>query len=166
MEKRKGQNSDGIQTRETKKVITIKNKRLMRKSNLVLIAAAAGMLASCSNEKFLSDNQDVQAPIGFASYSNKLTKATETDLEFYHNTFVVYATKKSTIDNAISQVFDGGASSLVTFKADESAPNNWTYSPYRYWDKQATYNFIAVSPNANVIKHTWDATASTLNPSI
>ena len=135
----------------------------MRKSNLVLIAAAASMLASCSNEKFLND-QDTLTPIGFASYSEKLTKATatETDLEFYHNTFVVYASKKSTVDGAISQVFDGGASSLVTFVADAESPNEWTYSPYRFWDKQANYKFIAVAPNANVIKHTWDAAASTL----
>ena len=71
MEKRKGQNSDGIQTRETKKVITIKNKRLMRKSNLVLIAAAASMLASCGKDLILDNSQDAQAPIGFASYSEK-----------------------------------------------------------------------------------------------
>ena len=166
MRKGKNRNAETFQqTRETKKVQTIKNKGLMRKSNLVLIAAVASMLASCSNEKFLSDNQDAQAPIGFASYSDKLTKATatETDLEFYHNTFVVYASKKSTVDGAISQVFDGGASSLVTFVADAESPNEWTYSPYRFWDKQANYKFIAVAPNANVIKHTWDATASTLS---
>lgn len=164
MEKRKGQNSDGIQTRETIKVITIKNKRLMRKSNLVLIAAAASMLASCGKDLILDNSQDVQAPIGFASYSEKLTKAdpSESDLEFYHNTFVVYASKKSTVDGAISQVFDGGATSLVTFSADAESPNDWTYSPYRYWDKQATYKFIAVAPSKNIIKYTWDATASPL----
>ena len=164
MRKGKNRNAETFQqTRETKKVQTIKNKGLMRKSDLVLIAAVASMLASCSNEKFLND-QDTLTPIGFASYSDKLTKATatETDLEFYHNTFVVYASKKSTVDGAISQVFDGGASSLVTFKANVSAPNNWTYSPYRYWDKQANYNFIAVAPSANVIKYEWDASASPL----
>lgn len=165
MEKRKGQNSYGIQTRETKKVITIKNKRLMRKSNLVLIAAAASMLASCSNDLLLDNNQDVQAPIGFASYSKNMTKAdpTSSDLEFYHNTFVVYASKKSTIDaTEIRQVFDGGATSLVTFSAGAELPNEWTYSPYRYWDKQATYKFIAVAPNASIIKYTWNAAASPL----
>lgn len=160
------QSSNIFQTRETnKEVITIKNKRLMRKSNLVLIAAAAGMLASCSNDLLLDNNQDVQAPIGFASYSEKLTKAdpTESDLEFYHNTFVVYASKKSTIDaTEIRQVFDGGATSLVTFSAGAELPNEWTYSPYRFWDKQANYKFIAVAPNASIIKYTWNAAASPL----
>ena len=156
MRKGKNRNAETFQqTRELKKVQTIKNKGLMRKSNLVLIAAAASMLASCSNEKFLNE-QDTLTPIGFASYSDKLTKAiNETDLEFYHNTFVVYASKKSTVDNAISQVFDGGATSLVTFSAGAESPNDWTYSPYRFWDKQANYKFIAVAPSANVIKYDW-----------
>ena len=158
--------SSNILTRETnKKVITIKNKGLMRKSNLVLLAAAASMLASCGKDLILDNNQDVQAPIGFASYSEKLTKAvpSESDLEFYHNTFVVYASKKSTVDESeIRQVFDGGATSLVTFDEGAEAPNDWTYSPYRYWDKQATYKFIAVAPNASIIKYTWNAAASPL----
>ena len=139
-----------------------KNKGLMRKKNFVFIAVIATTLASCSNEKFLSDNKDAQAPIGFASYSQNLTKATASDLEFYHNTFVVYGSKKSTVDNEINQVFDGGATSLVTFDEGASAPNEWTYSPYRFWDKQANYNFIAVAPNANIIKYDWNAYASTL----
>ena len=137
----------------------------MRKSNLVLLAAAASMLASCGKDLILDNNQDVQAPIGFASYSEKLTKAvpSESDLEFYHNTFVVYASKKSTVDESeIRQVFDGGATSLVTFDEGAEAPNDWTYSPYRYWDKQATYKFIAVAPNASIIKYTWNAAASPL----
>jgi hypothetical protein len=165
MEKRKGQNSDGIQTRETKKVITIKNKRLMRKSNLVLIAAAASMLASCGKDLILDNQDSAQEAIGFSSYSKNMTKAdpTSSDLEFYHNTFVVYASKKSTVDESeIRQVFDGGATSLVTFDEGAEAPNDWTYSPYRYWDKQATYKFIAVAPNASIIKYTWNATASPL----
>lgn len=163
MRKGKNRNAETFQqTRETKKVQTIKNKGLMRKSDLVLIAAVASMLASCSNEKFLSNNNDAPAPIGFASYSQNLTKATASDLEFYHNTFVVYGSKKSTVDNEINQVFDGGATSLVTFNEGASAPNEWTYNPYRFWDKQANYNFIAVAPNANIIKYDWNAYASPL----
>lgn len=136
----------------------------MRKSNLVLIAAAAGMLASCSNDLLLDNQDSAQEAIGFSSFSQKLTKAApaETDLEFYHNTFVVYSSKKSTVDNEISQVFDGGATSLITFNEGAEAPNDWTYSPYRYWDKQATYKFIAVAPNASIIKYTWNASASPL----
>ncbi len=135
------------------------------RSNLVLIAAAASMLASCSNDLLLDNQDSAQEAIGFSSYSKNMTKAdpTSSDLEFYHNTFVVYASKKSTVDESeIRQVFDGGATSLVTFVADAESPNEWTYSPYRYWDKQATYKFIAVAPNASIIKYTWNATASPL----
>lgn len=135
------------------------------RSNLVLIAAAASMLASCSNDLLLDNQDSAQEAIGFSSYSKNMTKAdpTSSDLEFYHNTFVVYASKKSTIDETeIRQVFDGGVTSLVTFDEGAEAPNDWTYSPYRYWDKQATYKFIAVAPNASIIKYTWNASASPL----
>lgn len=137
----------------------------MRTRNFVFIAAAASMLASCSNDLLLDNQDSSPETIGFASYSKNMTKAdpTPSDLEYYHNTFVVYASKKSTVDESeIRQVFDGGATSLVTFNAGAAAPNDWTYSPYRYWDKQATYKFIAVAPNKNVIKYTWDAAASPL----
>jgi hypothetical protein len=162
---RKGKNRNATAFHQTRELLnefqTLKNKGLMRKSYFVLIAAAS-MLASCSNETFLDENVS-QTPIGFTSFSEKLTKAiAETDLEFFHNTFVVYGTKKSTVDAAISSVFDGGATSLVTFSEGAAAPNDWTYSPYRYWDKQANYKFIAVAPNTSIIKYTWDKEASPL----
>ena len=154
------------QTRELSNEFQIlKNKGLMRKSYFVLIAAAASMLVSCSNDLLLDNQDSSPETIGFSSYSKNMTKAdpTSSDLEYYHNTFVVYASKKSTVDESeIRQVFDGGATSLVTFDAGAAAPNDWTYSPYRYWDKQATYKFIAVAPNKSIIKYTWDATASPL----
>jgi len=159
------ENQEFQHARELKRVQTIKNKGLMRKSYFVLIAAAATTLASCSNDLFLDNNQDAQAPIGFASYSQKSTRGDATNdlnLEYYHNTFVVYGSKKSTIDNEISQVFDGGATSLATYSNGATTPNDWTYSPYRFWDKQANYNFIAVAPNANIIKYDWNAYASPL----
>ena len=137
----------------------------MRTRNFVFIAAAASMLASCSNDLLLDNHQDEPAPIGFTSYSVKATRGDVTNdlnLEFYHNTFVVYGSKKSTVDNAISSVFDGGTTSLATFSNGATTPNDWTYSPYRYWDKQANYNFIAVAPNTSIIKYTWNAAATTL----
>jgi hypothetical protein len=166
MRARNEQSSNIFQARETnKKVIIIKNKGLMRKSYLVLIAAAAGMLASCGNDLLLDNQDSAQAPIGFASYSAKATRGDatkESNLEFFHNTFVVYGTKKSTVDNAISQVFDGGETSLATYSNGATTPNDWTYSPYRYWDKQANYYFIAVAPNTSIIKYSWDKEASPL----
>lgn len=173
MEKRKGQNSDGIQTRETKKVITIKNKRLMRKSNLVLIAAAASMLASCGKDLILDNSQDVQAPIGFASYSEKATRGTntQTDLEYYHNTFAVYGTKQSTDDNTIIQyIFGGNATEAAgvkdgvtcTYSGDDNLDalyGEWIYDFPRFWDKKGEYDFIAYAPvsDNNPIRYKYNA---------
>ena len=145
----------------------------MRKSNLVLIAAAASMLASCSNEKLLSDNQDAQAPIGFASYSEKATRGTntQTDLEYYHNTFAVYGTKQSTDDNTIIQyIFGGNATEAAGVKdgvtCTYSGDNNpdaiyedWKYDFPRFWDRSSEYDFIAYAPvsDNNPIRYKYNA---------
>lgn len=139
----------------------------MRKSYFIL-AAAATILASCAeNGKITNDlrNVETKTVIGFSSYSEKATRGNINDaanLEYYHGTFTVYGSKKSTNDDAISEVFDGGATSLLTYENGSTEPNDWKYSPYRYWDKQANYKFIAVAPNANIVKYDWDATAANL----
>lgn len=114
-----------------KKVITNKMKREMKKSYLTL-AAMAMIMASCSNE-VLIDNEDGQTDvaIGFSTFSDKATKGdvdVNTNLEYYHGTFAVYGTKKSTVDNTISNVFDA---TKITYQNGATTPNDWTYSPYR-----------------------------------
>jgi hypothetical protein len=147
-----------------KKVKTIKQKQLMRKSYLIIAAVATSFLASCANEKVLNERQDgneQQALIGFSSYSEKSTKAGDTNnmsnLEFFHNTFAVYGTKQSTVDGAIQYVFGGKAEAAGTQDGvtctytDDSNPfhgSNWKYEDERFWDKQANYNFIAYAPAA------------------
>lgn len=139
----------------------------MRKSYL-FVAVAGTILASCAeNSKITNDlrNDETKTVIGFSSYSEKATRGDVNDaanLEYYHGTFTVYGSKKSTNDNTISEVFDGGATSLLAYSNNATTPNDWTYSPYRYWDKQANYKFIAVAPNANIVKYDWDAQATTL----
>ena len=131
--------------------------------NYLILAAAAAMLASCAEtEKLNNELRDNQEPtaIAFNTISEKATRSTTENLETYHGTFAVYATKKSNNDaNAAHEVvFCGEAvgntpADIITYDATQMAPNNWTYSPYRYWDKQATYNFVAVAPNASIIKY-------------
>lgn len=139
----------------------------MRKSYFIL-AAAATILASCAeNSKITNDlrNDETKTVIGFSSYSEKATRGDATNaanLEYYHGTFTVYGSKKSTNDATVSEVFDGGATSLLTYVNGSQEPNDWTYSPYRYWDKQANYKFIAVAPNADIVKYDWNAQAATL----
>ena len=131
----------------------------MRKSFLII--AAAAMLASCwETEKIGKDyvNDENPTVIGFNTFSDKATRATEVEnLEKYHGTFNVYATKVSNNSTTATPevVFNGDdAADIITYVAGKMDPNNWTYSPYRYWDKQATYAFIAVAPNSNIIKYT------------
>lgn len=130
----------------------------MKKSYL-LIAAAATVLASCSqNEKLQDINIPAEEPtvIGFNTYSQKATRATEV-LEGYHTTFAVYASKKSTVapSDPAESVFDGD---IITYQAGAQDPNNWTYTPYRYWDRQADYTFFAVAPNANIVEYNYAST--------
>ncbi len=128
----------------------------MRK--FLILAAATTMMVSCMETEKLNDDlriADVPRAIGFNTISEKATKASVENLEDYHTTFAVWSTKKSNNDqNATPEVVFCGDSvkDIITFDLDRMAPNHWTYSPYRYWDKQATYNFVAVAPNANIIR--------------
>lgn len=129
----------------------------MRK--LLFLAAAATVMVSCYDVKEIgNDVKDNNEPkvIGFNTISEKATRASVENLEVYHGTFSVWSTKKSNNDeNAATEVVFCGDSArdLITFDATRQAPNNWTYSPYRYWDKQATFDFVAVAPNSNIIRY-------------
>lgn len=123
----------------------------MKKSYLTL-AAMAMIMASCSNE-VLIDNEDGQTDvaIGFSTFSDKATKADpqKEDLEKYHPTMSIYGTKQSVNDQSVSRVFDAV---VATYSSDAKAsPNEWTYSPLRYWDNQASYAFAAVAPSNKII---------------
>ena len=87
----------------------------MRKSFLII--AAAAMLASCwETEKIGKDivNDENPTVIGFNTFSDKATRATEVEnLEKYHGTFNVYATKVS--NNSTT------ATPEVVFNGDDAA---------------------------------------------
>ena len=123
----------------------------------LIFAAAATMMVSCMDtEKLNNDLRTNDAPrvIGFNTISEKATRATIENLEAYHQTFSVYSTKKSNNNGAIENVFNGDSiKDIITYDATRQHPNNWTYDPYRYWDKQATYSFVAVAPNSNIIRY-------------
>lgn len=130
----------------------------MRKS--YLIAAAAMIMVSCAqNEKLFNDLQDDnKTVIGFTSYSQKATRGdteVSTNLEYYHNTFAVYGTKQSTVDNTIQYLFGGKAEAAGTQNGvtcsylDPTLPTvlgDWRYDDPRFWEKQANFDFIAYAP--------------------
>lgn len=122
----------------------------MKKSYLTL-GALAMIMASCSNE-VLVDNESGQTDvaIGFSTFSDKATKALqEENLEKYHQTMSIYGTKKSVNDQSVSRVFDAVVATYSS--AANAIPNEWTYSPLRYWDNQASYAFAAVAPSNAII---------------
>lgn len=126
------------------------------KKKFLFVAAAATMMVSCmENEKIGNlDVYEASGVIGFNTISEKATRANVESLETYHTTFAVWSTKKSNNTGAVEAVFDGDdANDIITYDATKMEPNNWTYSPYRYWDKQATYNFVAVAPNSDIIRY-------------
>ena len=124
---------------------------------ILLVAAAATMMVACGQtEKLNNDFVNNEAPriIGFNTISEKATRAgVIEDLELYHKTFAVWSTKESMNTHAIDTVFNGDdAKDIITFDSVRLAPNHWTYNPYRYWDRQALYSFVAVAPNSKVIR--------------
>lgn len=131
----------------------------MKTKKILFMAAMGALFVSCSSEDVLkpvptNPEAERQYAIGFSTWQNNMTRAASEDLEFYHGTFAVYGTKKSNVDSSVQYVFGGDATTAggnkagttVTYVEDATAPNDWTYSPYRYWDKQAKYQFIAYAP--------------------
>lgn len=130
----------------------------MKKSYLII--ASAAILASCAQNETLNEIVKEETPtvIGFNTISEKATRADGVEnLEDYHASFNVYSTKVSNnpgADQTPVVVFDGNLQAdLISYDANRMAPNNWTYSPYRFWDKQATYSFVAVAPNSEIVKY-------------
>lgn len=124
----------------------------MKKFLLALTTVA--VVTGCNNDEVYIDEQapqpeaTVETPIAFSIFADKATRAQATDLEAYHNTFAVYGTKEN---NGMQTVF---SNVTVTYQQGVEAPNEWTYSPLRYWDKQGSYEFIAFTPAAAPINYT------------
>ena len=133
---------------------------MMKQKTNILKAIAAAMLAvavGCQESPVLIDTEFDQVTlkqpsrdraIEFSTFADRSTRAVATlsDLEFYHQTFKVYATKTSNDGNKIQPVFEG-VTVTANIAAEDSIPNTWDYDTDRYWDKQAdNYQFVAFAP--------------------
>lgn len=142
--------------------------------NYLFLAAAATILASCAEtEKVNNDLQDTTEPkvIGFSSFSEKATKGVDNinDLEYFHNTFAVYGTKKHTLTNDKEYVFGESAATTAGTKVGTTCTytanpanfygSNWSYTDLRYWDRQSNYKFIAYAPvqDSNPLRYKYNA---------
>lgn len=127
------------------------------KRYILIVAAVALATVSCSR------NYDVNpagegAEIGFGTWAENLTKAisdprTPGSNEFgVGDSFAVYGYKETS--SGKSTVFDDVAVEMTV----AGTPQTWTYSPTRYWDKNADqYVFYAISPSSI-------GTAATVDP--
>lgn len=114
----------------------------MKKSYL-MIAAAAVLFAACSSNDTFKDINNAEGPmIGFSTYAQKATKAENSgenyslDLKDHHTTFRVWGYKNT----SATAVFNGEE---VRYESSK-----WSYTNNRYWDKAATtYEFYAYAPS-------------------
>lgn len=118
----------------------------MRK-NYLWIAAAAAMVAACTQRDLINDIVDEDVTIGFkAKYVNKATRAEINNAWFANaseNHFGVYGFKGS------YQLFDNEDVHW------DNTNKDWVNSTFRLWDKSATnYSFYAHAPYAAT--HTFD----------
>ena len=91
------------------------------------------MLASCSNDETVEMAQNTKA-IGFSSFIDKSTRATDTDITNL-GAIEVYGWR----DDA--QIFNAKAVTV-------DATGNGTYSPLQYWEPGYTYAFEAIAPKS------------------
>ena len=120
------------------------------KRSLFIIATAA-LIVGCASNDVKDDIVNQEIPIGFSNINvGKKTKAnageinSKTALEQDGNTMKVWGWK--TYNNTPTKVFDG---TTVTYNSSSSqSTTNWEYSPLKYWDFAASYDFYAVAPHS------------------
>lgn len=118
----------------------------MKKSYL-MIAAAAALFAACSSNDSFKDIDTQESAISFTPFAEKVTKAAiGSKADLATPGFKVFGYKTIETDNLwstaakISTVFNG----IKVYSEDQGA--NWKYTGLRFWDRNATYNFYAVAP--------------------
>lgn len=120
------------------------------KKSLFIIAATA-LVISCSSNDVMNDIVQEEMPIGFsnANVGKKTKNAGEinskTALEVNDNTMKVWGWK--TYNSTPSNVFNGVTVTYSsTVAAQTGSTTGWYYTPLKYWDFAASYDFYAVAP--------------------
>lgn len=122
------------------------------KKSLFIIAATA-LVISCATNDVKNDIVQQEIPIGFSNINvGKKTKAnageinSKTALEVDDNTMKVWGWK--TYNSAATKVFDGTTVTYSTsVKNQTGSTTGWYYTPLKYWDFAASYDFYAVAPH-------------------
>lgn len=143
----------------------------MKKSYL-MIAAAAAMLAACSSNDTFKETtrENANQPFTFSVYADKVTKAANTNsasLQDFYTVFGVYgfknvtrngqATNEPVFSNEPNEYFESDAKGTIVFNGNDEKPSDewktsftagkWYYENIRYRDKLAnSYAFFAIAP--------------------
>lgn len=126
------------------------------KKNYLFLAAAATMFTACVQTDVVNDiPEPQQQAIGFDAFANKTTRAeinSTEDLETVNEgQFTVWGWKtQSDARNTVSQIFTGQ-------EVNWDATKGWNYTPLKYWDKMATYDFYAAAPKKGSATFSIDA---------
>ena len=118
----------------------------MKKSYLWM-AAAATIVAACSETDLVNPVYEAQNDIGFDYHVGKTARAEITNEEALADAggFVVWGWKTPTANIAwasATPIFEG----VNVFAQTVSGATTWTYTNKKYWDKTSTYNFYAAAP--------------------
>lgn len=133
------------------------------KKQYFMIAAAATLFAACAETDLIDEVsvQEVPQVIGFETFANKATRATENNageyswkLQDHHLTFKVWGGKNA--DGSLQSVYATDNPGVVTFGTA------WVADPLKYWDKTAEkYDFMAAAPAVPARGVNWEATTTT-----
>ena len=133
----------------------------MKKSYLIL-AAVAGLFASCSQNEDLVKVADEPVMIGFDAFAENLTRTAITEgknLTKTNGGFGVWGYKdptaaKVTVASGAIDVTTGGTSTMqnvfnnvqVWYEDASTKTQGYTYEVPKYWDKNQFYAFFAYAP--------------------
>lgn len=128
-----------------------KEKRIMKKSYL-MIAAAVLTFAACSNNELINEinvQNEAEPQIGFAQNAIDKTTRAELTMDWFHtvnNGFGVYGYKNN--DNIFKNEEVYLESASETIEGTVTSAYKWAHETVRFWDKSATtaYNFYAYAP--------------------
>jgi surface protein len=116
------------------------------KTKLLLGLATAAMLTACSNDELVSVNADNSNAIGFSTFVNKSTRATDiTNSNLGDFNFAVYGYTKASADDAAwepiflnEKVYGSGTVN--------NGDGSWQYDNLQYWEAGNSYHFHAIAP--------------------
>lgn len=121
------------------------------KKSLLLLATTA-LVVSCASDSVRNDVAADEIPIGFVpSYMEKVTRANAGEMmisptntfNMTDNTFEVWGWKTSP---TTTQIFNAQDVQYSGTTATETT-TGWHYSPLKYWDRTAAYEFYAAAPH-------------------